>query len=97
MNIPAARAAVDKEWDTISQTLPAWDISKFRDKADVARESQAQKMPVHYFDVLFATLHTQSRQHILKHTKYESCFSEMSKTMSGAMRCSLNKVEQLLK
>ena len=33
MKIPAAKAAVDKEWEKLEE-IPAWDLTKVRNKSD---------------------------------------------------------------
>ena len=34
MKIPAAKAAVDKEWETLEK-IPAWDLTEVRNKKEV--------------------------------------------------------------
>ena len=43
MQIPAAKAAVDQEWDKLEK-IPAWDLTKVRSKKEVIDEGRrAQK------------------------------------------------------
>ena len=37
MKIPAAKAAVDKEWEKLEK-IPAWDLTKVRSKKEVIAE-----------------------------------------------------------
>ena len=39
MNIPDAKAAVDKEWEKI-ETLPSWQMAKVKSKTEVIQEVQ---------------------------------------------------------
>ena len=39
MKIPAAKAAVDKEWEKL-EMIPAWDLTKVRSKKRVGRVSR---------------------------------------------------------
>ena len=43
MSIPAAKAAVDREWGKF-KNRPPWDVSNVRDQEDVSRETQALKV-----------------------------------------------------
>ena len=38
MKIPAAKAAVDKEWDKLEK-IPAWDLTEVRSKSEVIDEA----------------------------------------------------------
>ena len=39
MKIPAAKAAADKEWETLEK-IPAWQLTKVRNKAEVIDEAR---------------------------------------------------------
>ena len=39
MKIPAAKAAVDKEWEKLEK-IPAWDLTKVRKKSEVIDEAR---------------------------------------------------------
>ena len=47
MKIPAAKAAVDKEWEKLEKIL-AWDLTKVRSKREVIDEARAQKFILHH-------------------------------------------------
>ena len=42
MKFPAAKAAVDKEWEKLGK-IPAWNLTKVRSKKEVIDEARAQK------------------------------------------------------
>ena len=46
-SIPRARAAVDKEWDALA-SLPAWDLSRVKPKAQVIAEARKAGRTVHF-------------------------------------------------
>ena len=46
MKIPAAKAAVDKEWEKLEK-IPAWDITKVRSKSEVIDEARTKGAKVH--------------------------------------------------
>ena len=41
IKIPAAKAAVDKEWDKLEK-IPAWDLTKVRNKSEVIDEARTK-------------------------------------------------------
>ena len=47
MKIPAAKAAVHKEWEKLEK-IPAWDLTKVRSKREVIDEARAQKFILHH-------------------------------------------------
>ena len=47
MKIPAAKAAVDKEWDKLEK-IPAWDTTKDRHKSEVIDEARTKGAKVHF-------------------------------------------------
>ena len=47
MKIPAAKAAVDKEWEKIDK-IPAWDITKVRRKKELIDEARTKGIKVHF-------------------------------------------------
>ena len=47
MKIPAAKAAVDKEWEKLEK-IPAWDLTKIRSKKDVTDEARTSGATVHF-------------------------------------------------
>ena len=47
MKIPAAKAAVDKEWEKLEK-IPAWDLTKVRCKSEVIDEARNEGARVHF-------------------------------------------------
>ena len=62
MKIPAAKAAVDKEWEKVEK-IPAWDLTKVRSFKEVIDEARTKGAKVH-FSSLMDICH-------LKHHKYK--------------------------
>ena len=46
MKIPAAKAAVDKEWEKLEK-IPAWNLRKVRGKSEVIDEARTKGIKVH--------------------------------------------------
>ena len=46
MKIPAAKAAVDKEWEKLEK-IPAWNLTKVRSKKEVIDEARTKGKKVH--------------------------------------------------
>ena len=69
MKIPAAKAAVDKEWEKLEK-IPAWDITKDRHKSEVIDEARTKGIKV-----LFASqmdiCHLKNVELETKHQKYK--------------------------
>ena len=51
MNIPDAKAAVDKEWKQL-ETIPAWELGKVKTKKEVILEAQRHKNRVHFASLM---------------------------------------------
>ena len=47
MKIPAAKAAVDEEWEKLEK-IPAWDLTKVRSKSEVIDEARTKGIKVHF-------------------------------------------------
>ena len=47
MKIPAAEAAVDKEWEKLEK-IPAWDLTKARNKSEVIDEARNKGRKMHF-------------------------------------------------
>ena len=47
MKIPAAKAAVDKEWEKLEK-IPAWDLTKVNGKSEVIDEARTKGAKVHF-------------------------------------------------
>ena len=51
MKIPAAKAAVDKEWEKLEK-IPAWDLTKVKSKKSVIFESRTKGAKVHFASLM---------------------------------------------
>ena len=51
MKIPAATAAVDKEWEKL-ENIPAWDLTKVRSKSEVIDEARTKGAKVHFTSLM---------------------------------------------
>ena len=51
MKIPAAKAAVDQEWEKLEK-IPAWDITKVRSKKEVIDEARTKGAEVHFASLM---------------------------------------------
>ena len=67
MKIPAAKAAVDKEWEKLEK-IPAWDITKVRSKSQVIDEAMKMGDKVH-FASLMDICHLKNAELETKHQK----------------------------
>ena len=47
MKIPDAKAAVDKEWNTL-ETIPAWQVDEVKSKKEVILEAQRDNKKAHF-------------------------------------------------
>ena len=69
MKIPAAKAAVDKEWEKLGK-VPAWNLTKFRSKKEVVDEARTKGAKVH-FASLMDICHLKNAELDTKHQKYK--------------------------
>ena len=69
MKIPAAKAAVDKEWEKLEKIL-AWNLTKVRSKKEVIDETRTKSAKVH-FASLMDTCHLKNAELEAKHQKYK--------------------------
>ena len=69
MKIPAAKAAVDKEWEKL-ENIPAWDLTKVRSKKEVIYEARMSGATVH-FASLMDICHLKNAELEAKHQKYK--------------------------
>ena len=69
MKIPAAKAAVDKEWEKFEKIL-AWDKAKVRNKSDVIDEARKEGRKGH-FASLMDICHLKNAELETKHEKYK--------------------------
>ena len=67
--IPAAKAAVDKEWEKL-ENIPAWDLTKVRNKSEVIDEARTKCRNVH-FASLMDICHLKNAELETKHQKYK--------------------------
>ena len=70
MTIPAAKAAVDKEWEK-PEKIPAWDLTKVRSKKQVIDEARTKGPKVH-FASLMDICHLKNAELETKHQKKRS-------------------------
>ena len=69
MKIPAAKAAVDKEWQKLEK-IPAWDLTRVRSKKEVIDEARTKGAKVH-FASLMDICHLKNAELETKHQKYK--------------------------
>ena len=69
MKIPAAKAAVDKEWEKLEK-ISAWDLTKVRSKSEVIDEARTKGANVH-FASLMDICHLKNAELEAKHQKYK--------------------------
>ena len=69
MKIPAAMAAVDKEWEKLGK-IPAWNLTKVRSKKEVIDEARTKGAKVH-FASLMDICHLKNAELETKHQKYK--------------------------
>ena len=69
MKIPAAKAAVDKEWEKLEK-ISAWNLTKVRSKKEVIDEARASGATVH-FASLMDICHLKNAELESKHQKYK--------------------------
>ena len=51
MTIPEAKAAVEKEWEKLEK-LPAWQLTKVRNKNEVIAEARTKGRTVHFVSLM---------------------------------------------
>ena len=69
LKIPAAKAAVDKEWEKLEK-ISAWNLTKVRSKTVVIDEARTTGTKVH-FASLMDTCHLKNAELEAKHQKYK--------------------------
>ena len=72
MKIPAAKAAVDKEWEKFEK-FSAWNLTKVRSKKEVIDEARTTGAKVH-FASLMDICHLKNAELEAKHQKYKGRF-----------------------
>ena len=69
MKIPAAKAAVDKEWEKLEK-ISAWNLTKVRSKKEAIDEARTKGTKVH-FASLMDICHLKNAELEAKHQKYK--------------------------
>ena len=69
MKTPAAKAAVDKEWEKLEK-IPAWDVTKVRNKSEVIDEARKEGRKVHSASLIYLR-HLKNAELETKHQKYK--------------------------
>ena len=69
MKIPAAKAAVDKEWEKLEK-ISSWNLTKVKSKKQVIDEARTKGANVH-FASLMDTCHLEKAELEAKHQKYK--------------------------
>ena len=69
MKIPAAKAAVDKEWETLEK-ISAWNLTKVKSKKEVIDEARTSGAKVHFASFL-DKCHLKNAELEAKHQKYK--------------------------
>ena len=69
MKIPAAKAAVDKEWEKLEK-ISAWNLTQVRSEKEVIDEARTTGVTVH-FASLMDICHLKNAELEAKHPKYK--------------------------
>ena len=92
MKIPAATAAVDKEWEKLEK-ISAWNLTKVRSKKEVIDEARTKGAKVHFASLMdFLSSENAELEASTKSTKVV-LYSEV-KTIQGLTQYLLNKDHQ---
>ena len=70
MKFPAAKAVVDKEWEKLEK-IPAWDITKVRNKSEVIDEARKEEGSKVHFASLMDFCHLKNAELEAKHQKIQ--------------------------
>ena len=98
MKIPAAKAAVDKEWEKLEK-ISAWNLTKVRSKKEVTDEARTSGAKVHFASAM-DICHLKNAELEAKHQKYKGRVvlrGDIVKDDSGSYAVLLNKDLQHLK
>ena len=93
--VPAAKAAVDKEREKLEK-IPAWDMTKVRNKSEVIDDAKTTGAKVH-FASLMDICHLKNAELETKHQKYKGRVvlrDDIVRDDSGLMQYSPNKDHQ---
>ena len=69
IQIPAAKAAVDKEWEKLEK-IPVWDLTKVRSKSEVIDDARTKGAKVHFASFM-DICHWKNAELEKKHQKYK--------------------------
>ena len=69
MKIPAAKAAVEKEWEKLEK-IPAWDLTQVRSESEVIHEARTKGAKVHSAS-LMDICHLKNAELEAEHQKYK--------------------------
>ena len=69
MKFPAAKAAVDKEWEKLEK-ISAWNLTKVRSKKEVINEAKTNGAKVHFASLMDIS-HLKNAELEAKHQKYK--------------------------
>ena len=69
MKIPAAKAAVDNDWEKLEK-IPTWDMTKVRNKSEVIDEAKTSGATVHFASFM-DICHLKNAELEAKHQKYK--------------------------
>ena len=70
MKIPAAKAAVDKEWEKLEK-FSAWNLTKVRNKKEVIDEARMKGVKVHFASLMDMSFKNLNWRQSTKNTKVE--------------------------
>ena len=70
IKIPAAKAAVDKEWEKLEK-ISAWNLTKVRSKKEVIDEARTSGAKVHFASLMDNMCHLKNAELEAKHQKYK--------------------------
>ena len=92
MKIPAAKAAVDKEWEKLDK-ISAWNLTKVKSKKEVIDEARTSGATVHFASLMdICHLKMLNWRQSTKSTNVELCSAViLSKTIQVLVQYSLNK------
>ena len=99
MKIPAAKAAVDKDWEKLKK-ISAWNLTKVRSKKQVIHEAKTKDAKVHFASLMDICL-LKNAELEAKHQKYKDRVVLRSNIVKDdfrfLMQHSPNKDHQLFK
>ena len=95
MKIPAAKAAVDKEWEKLEK-IPAWNLTKVRSKKEYIDDARTKGAKVHFASLMDLCHLTNSElePQFQKYTGRVVLRGDIVKMIRDLMQYSLNNVQQ---